>query len=182
MCPGALPPLASLTIVRVTNFTVYQKCKHAISDFVERQTGTSPLAVYNTPGSLPTFTGVSCFMASGMLAGLCAAPIACAFILPHKYLLIRCNCDNNKQQVPSNSPKTWFRRLFSWQAASVDRRERASSIPLFKTFHVYRLSRPSNKSFLDMASAVSTPEWAFTLHETQLAPGSILPFMKHQSN
>lgn len=84
--PGALPPLASLTIVRVTNFTVYQKCKHGISDFVERQTGTSPLAVYNTPGSLPTFTGVSCFMASGMLAGLCAAPIACAFILLHKYL------------------------------------------------------------------------------------------------
>ncbi|EZF28299.1 hypothetical protein H101_08015 [Trichophyton interdigitale H6] len=78
---GALPPLASLTIVRVTNFTVYQKCKHAISDFVERQTGTSPLAVYNTPGSLPTFTGVSCFMASGMLAGLCAAPIACPFEL-----------------------------------------------------------------------------------------------------
>ncbi|KDB37368.1 hypothetical protein H112_01278, partial [Trichophyton rubrum D6] len=78
---GALPPLASLTIVRVTNFTVYQKCKHGISDFVERQTGTSPLAVYNTPGSLPTFTGVSCFMASGMLAGLCAAPIACPFEL-----------------------------------------------------------------------------------------------------
>ncbi|KAM5493004.1 hypothetical protein MaudMau93_001098 [Microsporum audouinii] len=78
---GALPPLASLTIVRVTNFTVYQKLKHALSDLVEKNTGTSPLATYNTPGSLPTFTGVSCFMISGMVAGVCAAPIACPFEL-----------------------------------------------------------------------------------------------------
>ncbi|KAK2829906.1 hypothetical protein FQN49_007140 [Arthroderma sp. PD_2] len=78
---GALPPLASLTIVRVTNFTVYGKLKHALSDLVERNTGTSPLVAYNTPGSLPTFTGVSCFMLSGMVAGVCAAPIACPFEL-----------------------------------------------------------------------------------------------------
>lgn len=74
---GALPPLASITIVRVINFTVYQRAKHAFSDAVERVTGVSPLVSYNTPGSMPTLSTVSCFMFSGMIAGLAATPLAC---------------------------------------------------------------------------------------------------------
>ncbi|EEH21965.2 hypothetical protein PABG_04176 [Paracoccidioides brasiliensis Pb03] len=78
---GALPPLATVTIVRVTNFTVYQNIKHAISKIFERITGESPLATYNTPGSLPTFASVTCFTVSGMVGGLAATPIACPFEL-----------------------------------------------------------------------------------------------------
>lgn len=33
--------------------------------------------LYNTPGSLPTFSTITCFSLSGMIAGLAASPIAC---------------------------------------------------------------------------------------------------------
>ncbi|KAI1935394.1 hypothetical protein LOZ58_005014 [Ophidiomyces ophidiicola] len=78
---GALPPLASVTIVRVINFTVYQKVKYMVSDAIESATGTSPLIYYNTPGSLPTFATLATFMIGGMAAGLAAAPLACPFEL-----------------------------------------------------------------------------------------------------
>lgn len=74
---GALPPMVSVTFVRVTNFSVYQKAKYAISDAFERTTGEAPLVLYNTPGSLPTFSTVTCFTIAGMVAGLAATPLAC---------------------------------------------------------------------------------------------------------
>jgi len=37
--------------------------------------------LYNTPGSLPTVSTVSCFTLAGMVAGLAAAPLACPFEL-----------------------------------------------------------------------------------------------------
>ncbi|OJD18386.1 hypothetical protein AJ78_01566 [Emergomyces pasteurianus Ep9510] len=78
---GALPPMVSVTFVRVTNFTVYQKAKYALSDAIERVTGEAPLVLYNTPGSLPTLSTVSCFTIAGMVAGLAATPLACPFEL-----------------------------------------------------------------------------------------------------
>ncbi|PGH08273.1 hypothetical protein AJ79_06060 [Helicocarpus griseus UAMH5409] len=78
---GALPPMVSITFVRVTNFTVYQKAKYAFSDAIERMTGEAPLVLYNTPGSLPTFSTVACFSLAGMVAGLAATPLACPFEL-----------------------------------------------------------------------------------------------------
>ncbi|PGH32620.1 hypothetical protein GX50_04594 [[Emmonsia] crescens] len=78
---GALPPMVSVTFVRVTNFTVYQKAKYALSDAIERMTGEAPLVLYNTPGSLPTLSTVSCFTIAGMVAGLAATPLACPFEL-----------------------------------------------------------------------------------------------------
>lgn len=76
---GALPPLASITIVRVINFTVYQKVKYFVSDTIEQATGTSPLVYYNTPGSMPTLGTLATFTIGGMAAGLAAAPLACEF-------------------------------------------------------------------------------------------------------
>lgn len=76
---GALPPLASITIVRVINFTVYQKVKYFVSDTIEQATGTSPLVYYNTPGSMPTLGTLTTFTIGGMAAGLAAAPLACKF-------------------------------------------------------------------------------------------------------
>jgi len=37
------------------------------------------LVLYNTPGSLPTVSTVSCFTLAGMVAGLAATPLACKF-------------------------------------------------------------------------------------------------------
>ena len=74
---GALPPLASVTAVRVVNFSTYNAAKHRISDFVQRMTGESPLAIYNQPGSTPTVSTLATFTAAGLFAGLVSSPLAC---------------------------------------------------------------------------------------------------------
>lgn len=74
---GALPPLASVTAVRVVNFTTYNAFKELISDNVERATGFNPLADYQRAGSMPTMSGVLTFTAAGMIAGLVSSPLAC---------------------------------------------------------------------------------------------------------
>jgi hypothetical protein len=76
---GALPPLASVTAVRVVNFSTYNAAKHRISEFVERITGESPLATYNTPGSSPTVSTLLTFTTAGFIAGLITSPLACKF-------------------------------------------------------------------------------------------------------
>ncbi|KAF4217923.1 hypothetical protein CNMCM8980_008241 [Aspergillus fumigatiaffinis] len=78
---GALPPLASVTAVRVVNFSTYNAAKHRISEFVERITGESPLATYNTPGSSPTVSTLLTFTTAGFIAGLITSPLACPFEL-----------------------------------------------------------------------------------------------------
>ncbi|CAI7644214.1 unnamed protein product, partial [Penicillium bialowiezense] len=78
---GALPPLASVTAVRVVNFTTYNAFKELISDNVERATGFNPLADYQRAGSMPTMSGVLTFTAAGMIAGLVSSPLACPFEL-----------------------------------------------------------------------------------------------------
>lgn len=78
---GSLPPLASVTAVRVLNFSTYNRAKHEISDFVESITGKSPLDIYNRPGSTPTVTTLLTFITAGMIAGLVTAPLACPFEL-----------------------------------------------------------------------------------------------------
>lgn len=74
---GALPPLASVTAVRVVNFTTYASIKHRISDVIERMTGRSPLAIYNQPGSAPTVSTIFTFVMAGCFAGAITSPLAC---------------------------------------------------------------------------------------------------------
>jgi hypothetical protein len=76
---GALPPLASVTVVRVVNFTVYNAFKEIISTNVERVTGFNPLDDYKKVGSTPNVAGVLTFTAAGLVAGLVASPLACMF-------------------------------------------------------------------------------------------------------
>ncbi|KAJ6012853.1 hypothetical protein N7522_003208 [Penicillium canescens] len=78
---GALPPLASVTAVRVVNFTVYHSFTGIISDAVESMTGFNPVADYKRPGSTPTMLGVMTFTTAGMISGLFASPLACPFEL-----------------------------------------------------------------------------------------------------
>ncbi|GKZ26633.1 hypothetical protein AbraIFM66951_001685 [Aspergillus brasiliensis] len=78
---GALPPLASVTAVRVMNFSTYAFAKNRVSDFIERMTGESPLAIYEQKGSSPTVATVFTFTAAGLFAGLVSSPVACPFEL-----------------------------------------------------------------------------------------------------
>jgi hypothetical protein len=74
---GALPPLMSVTLVRMTSFTVYQSSKYFLSDSIERATGEAPLEVVNTPGRMPNLSTVFCFTTAGVIAGIATTPIAC---------------------------------------------------------------------------------------------------------
>ncbi|RMJ26434.1 Mitochondrial carrier protein [Aspergillus sp. HF37] len=78
---GSLPPLASVTVVRVINFSTYNASKQAIADTIARATGFCPLDYYAQSGSRPTVTAALTFTGAGMLAGLASAPLACPFEL-----------------------------------------------------------------------------------------------------
>jgi hypothetical protein len=77
---GFLPPLMSVTFVRVISFSTYQNVKYRISDEYERITGVSPLVYYNQTGSIPSLATISTFTIAGMCAGLAASPFACEWI------------------------------------------------------------------------------------------------------
>ncbi|KAL3479993.1 mitochondrial carrier domain-containing protein [Aspergillus californicus] len=97
---GALPPLASVTAVRVVNFTTYNHFKHRISDFVERVSGESPLDVYNRPGSVPTVSTTLTFLTAGFIAGVVTAPLACPFELAKNVVQTSVLVHNRSQASP----------------------------------------------------------------------------------
>lgn len=74
---GALPPLASVTFVRVVNFSTYDATKRAIADVFSKTLDSDPLEHYAQPGSKPTILSMITFTGAGMVAGLVSAPIAC---------------------------------------------------------------------------------------------------------
>ena len=75
---GFLAPLASTTMVRTVNFSIYQKVKYKLSAAIGQVTGLDePLKVVNTPGSVPTFATVACFGIAGATAGSCVSVLAC---------------------------------------------------------------------------------------------------------
>lgn len=78
---GCLPPLASVTAVRVVNFTTYNWAKDAIGDVFKRVTGVSPVDEYNKPGSTPTVAGLFTFTTAGLIAGLVTSPLACESLI-----------------------------------------------------------------------------------------------------
>ncbi|PYI20955.1 mitochondrial carrier [Aspergillus japonicus CBS 114.51] len=98
---GALPPLASVTAVRVVNFTTYNAAKHRISDFIEKMTGESPLAMYNQPGSSPTVSTLFTFTAAGLVAGLITSPLACPFELAKNVVQTSVLVSNRAQAAPN---------------------------------------------------------------------------------
>ncbi|KAI9819409.1 MAG: hypothetical protein M1832_003972 [Thelocarpon impressellum] len=78
---GVTAPLASITLVRTLSFSIYQKAKYTYSAWIERATGSAPLAAVNTLGSYPTLSTVTCFGAAGATAGAAITTIACPFEL-----------------------------------------------------------------------------------------------------
>ncbi|KAJ5368648.1 uncharacterized protein N7496_008408 [Penicillium cataractarum] len=96
---GALPPLASVTAVRVLNFTSYNYAKEGIADIVKCITGTYPLNA-DKAGSTPTVAGVLTFTLAGAFAGLVAAPIACPFELAKNVVQTSVLVSNRAQAAP----------------------------------------------------------------------------------
>lgn len=78
---GCLPPLVSVTAVRVMNFTAYNWTKDKLDCVFKDITGVSPLDEYNKPGSTPTISGLSMFVTAGLVAGLVSSPLACMILL-----------------------------------------------------------------------------------------------------
>ncbi|CAL5873981.1 uncharacterized protein PFLUO_LOCUS8266 [Penicillium psychrofluorescens] len=107
---GALPPLASVTAVRVVNFSTYNWAKHAISDSIENITGRSPYQEYNTPGSSPTATGIFMFTFAGLLAGLVTSPLACPFELAKNVVQTSVLVSNRAQAAPDAARDPSLRR------------------------------------------------------------------------
>jgi solute carrier family 25 (mitochondrial carnitine/acylcarnitine transporter), member 20/29 len=74
---GVLSPLASITLVRTVSFSIYQKAKYKLDDWMKRTTGSSPLLIANTKGAWPTLSTVTCFGLAGATAGAAITAIAC---------------------------------------------------------------------------------------------------------
>ncbi|OJZ87105.1 hypothetical protein ASPFODRAFT_559734 [Aspergillus luchuensis CBS 106.47] len=100
---GALPPLASVTAVRVMNFTTYAFAKNKVSDFIQRMTGESPLEIYDQEGSSPTVSTVVTFTAAGLFAGLVSSPVACPFELA-KNVVQTSVLMSHRSQASNNAP------------------------------------------------------------------------------
>ncbi|OJJ44784.1 hypothetical protein ASPZODRAFT_738941 [Penicilliopsis zonata CBS 506.65] len=97
---GALPPLASVTVVRVLNFSTYSDARHVISNFVKGWTGESPEEYYDQPGSTPTFATLFTFTTAGLFAGLVSSPIACPFELAKNVVQTSVLVSNRAQASP----------------------------------------------------------------------------------
>ncbi|RJE25542.1 Mitochondrial carrier protein [Aspergillus sclerotialis] len=106
---GALPPLASVTVVRVVNFTTYNASKRTISDAIFQATGFDALEHYAQPGSRPTIASVATFTAAGMLAGLASAPIACPFELAKNVVQTSVLVANRSQAAPDAAQDSTLR-------------------------------------------------------------------------
>lgn len=68
----------SVTLVRTTSFSIYQKAKYKYSAAIGRAMGgDEPLVVVNRPGSTPTIATMACFGAAGGTAGALITVLAC---------------------------------------------------------------------------------------------------------
>ena len=68
----------SVTLVRTTSFTLYQRFKYKYSAAIGKATGgDEPLVVVNRPGSTPTLATIACFGAAGGTAGALITVLAC---------------------------------------------------------------------------------------------------------
>ncbi|KAJ5149393.1 mitochondrial carrier domain-containing protein [Penicillium atrosanguineum] len=97
---GCLPPLVSVTAVRVMNFTAYNWTKDKLDGVFKDFTGVSPLEEYNKPGSTPTISGLSMFITAGLAAGLVSSPLACPFELAKNVVQTSVLMQNRAQAAP----------------------------------------------------------------------------------
>ncbi|KAL9097228.1 MAG: hypothetical protein Q9165_000655 [Trypethelium subeluteriae] len=73
--------MQAVTLVRTVSFSIYQRAKYTIDEWMYLASGTSPLEIANTQGALPTLSTMTCFGISGAAAGAAVTAIACPFEL-----------------------------------------------------------------------------------------------------
>ncbi|RDA87899.1 hypothetical protein CP532_1683 [Ophiocordyceps camponoti-leonardi (nom. inval.)] len=78
---GVTAPMVSITLVRTVSFSIYQRAKHAYSDWVKQNLGYDILRHVNRPGTYPNLYSVACFGAAGATAGSVITFLACPFEL-----------------------------------------------------------------------------------------------------
>lgn len=64
-----------MTATRTFSFSVYQRAKHTLDGWIAELTGSSPLAIANGRGAVPTGSTMLCFAGAGAVSGAFAAPI-----------------------------------------------------------------------------------------------------------
>lgn len=72
----------SVTLVRTTSFSIYQKFKYKYSAAIGQVTGgDEPLITVNRPGSTPTIATMACFGAAGATTGALVTFLSCTIHL-----------------------------------------------------------------------------------------------------
>ncbi|CAN9256963.1 unnamed protein product [Alternaria alternata] len=115
---GVWSPLASITLVRTVSFSIYQRSKYALDNWIYQTTGTSPLVVANTRDAWPTFSTIACFGLAGVNAGAAITVIACPFELTKlsaqiSVLMAERNDGGGKNEAVRKS----YQNLGTWKTA-----------------------------------------------------------------
>ncbi|KAJ6024407.1 hypothetical protein N7540_005204 [Penicillium herquei] len=110
---GALPPLASVTVVRVLSFTAYSWAKEKISNGTAMINGTGALNVQDAQESRKLFPSISqlcTYTAAGAFAGIVTAPLACPFELAKNVVQTSVLVANRAQAAPGAAQDASLRR------------------------------------------------------------------------
>jgi hypothetical protein len=79
LLPGVTAPMASITFVRTTSFSIYQRSKKTYCDWLKTNVGVDVMGHVSAKGSLPNFWSLATFGAAGATAGSCITVVACEF-------------------------------------------------------------------------------------------------------
>jgi solute carrier family 25 carnitine/acylcarnitine transporter 20/29 len=136
---GVWSPLASITLVRTVSFSIYQRSKYALDDWIYQTTGSSPLVIANTKDAWPTFSTVTCFGLAGVNAGAAITVIACPFELTKlsaqiSVLMAERNDGGGKNEAIRKS----YQNLGTWKTAQNLVRHRGWG-GLYSGFHLHLL-------------------------------------------
>jgi solute carrier family 25 carnitine/acylcarnitine transporter 20/29 len=134
---GIWSPLASITLVRTVSFSIYQRSKYAIDDWMYQATGSSPLVIANTKGALPTLSTMTCFGLAGATAGATITAIACPFELTKLSAQISVlMADRNDGSAKNDAIRKSYQNLGTWKTARNLVRHRGWT-GLYSGFHLH---------------------------------------------
>ncbi|CAI6338700.1 unnamed protein product [Periconia digitata] len=136
---GVWSPLASITLVRTVSFSIYQKSKYAIDDWMYQATGKSPLVIANTKDALPNIYTMACFGISGAMAGAAITTIACPFELIKLSAQISVlMADRNDGSGSNDAVRKSYQNLGTYRTAQNLVRHRGWT-GLYSGFHLHML-------------------------------------------
>jgi len=136
MTLGVWSPLASITLVRTVSFSIYQKSKYFLDDWIYQATGSSPLVIANTKDALPTLSTVACFGLSGAMAGATITTIACPFELTKLSAQISVLMADRKDGSTNDAVRKSYQNLGTFRTAQNLVRHRGW-MGLYSGFHLH---------------------------------------------